>query len=191
MSDDLMSTSGPRPTTPGGRAWREAGVLVPVYRDPEGVARIVVIRRAEGGLHGGHLAFPGGVREPGDATLRDTALREADEEIGLPIEHVTGLEPLPVIETRTTGYRIAPYLARIVRPPVWRPAPAEIAEILEVAVRDLTRPDAHGDALEHLPGWTEPRRIAFYRVGSYRLWGASYRILHPLLARLTAGELEL
>src|SRR3954466_720202 len=95
------------------RPLRDAGVLVPLYRDPAGDVRLIMIRRTEGGLHGGQLAFPGGVRDPGDASLRDTALREAEEEIGLDPDRVEVLAELPVMETRITGYRITPFLARV------------------------------------------------------------------------------
>jgi len=165
-------------------ALRDAAVLVPVYRDAHGELRLVIVRRTERGIHGGQLAFPGGNREPGDPTPLDTALREAEEEVGLARDQVTVLESLEVIETRTTGYRIAPFLGRIVRPAAWRPDPAEVADILEVSVSELLAPEAHDETELLLPG----RRIPFYRVGAHRLWGTSYRILNPLLPRLAAGE---
>ena len=65
-------------------ALRTAAVLVPTYRDAEGEMRVVLVVRADdGGLHGGQLGLPGGKPEPGDADLRATALREAQEEVGL------------------------------------------------------------------------------------------------------------
>jgi 8-oxo-dGTP pyrophosphatase MutT (NUDIX family) len=169
---------------------REAGVLVPVYRDPGGDLRVVVILRSPGGLHGGQLAFPGGTREPDDASLLDTALREAEEEIGLERARVRVLAELPVIETRSTGFRIAPFLGAIAPPPAWRPSEREIDAVLDLSVRELSDPAVHGESLERFPGWPEPRLIGFFRVGEHRLWGASYRILHPLLPRLIAGEWE-
>jgi 8-oxo-dGTP pyrophosphatase MutT (NUDIX family) len=167
---------------------REAGVLVPVYRDPQGELRLVVILRAQGGIHGGQLAFPGGTLDPGDGSLRETALREADEEIGLERSRVRVLADLPVIETRTTGFRIAPFLASIAPPPAWRPSEREIAAVLDLSVRELADPAVHGEALERFGSWPQPRVIGFYRVGEHRLWGASYRILNPLLPRLMANE---
>jgi 8-oxo-dGTP pyrophosphatase MutT (NUDIX family) len=166
----------------------DAAVLAPVFRDGQGDLRLVLVRRTEGGLHGGQLALPGGRRDPDDVSPLETALREADEEIGLPSEAVHVLATLPVIETRTTGYRIAPFLGRIVRPPAWRLAEAEIAEVIEARVADLARPEARGEGLEHFKGWPDPIPIRFLRVGSHRLWGATFRILEPLLPRLLAGE---
>jgi 8-oxo-dGTP pyrophosphatase MutT (NUDIX family) len=170
---------------------QDAAVLVPLFRDDRGALRLVLVRRGEGGIHGGQLAFPGGRREAADRTPLDTAVREACEETGLTRDAIEVVDSLPVIETRTTGFRIAPFLARVRPPDPWRPAEGEIAEVLDVRVDDLALPDTHGEALEQFAGWPEPRRIPFYRVGPHRLWGATYRILHPLIPRLTAGEWKL
>jgi len=177
-----------RPETGGDL--RDAAVLVPVFRDTQGVARLVMVRRTEGGRHGGQLAFPGGNVDASDASLRDTALREAHEEIGLPRDAVTVLEALPALVTRTTGYRIAPFLGRILRPETWTPEPREVAEVLELDLEELARPESFGESVEMLSDWPDPVRIEYYRVGPYRLWGASYHILRPVLPRLIAGEWE-
>ena len=55
-------------------------------------------------------------------------------------------------------------------------------------VSDLLRPGVHGESVERFPNWPEPVTIAFYRIGEHRLWGATYRILAPLLPRIAAGE---
>jgi 8-oxo-dGTP pyrophosphatase MutT (NUDIX family) len=170
---------------------RSAAVLLPVFRDPSGVMRLVMLRRAEGGRHGGQLAFPGGGVEPQDRSLLETALREAQEEIGLPPESVSVLADLPELVTRATGYRIAPFLARIVRPGHWQPDPREVAEVLEIDLQELARPETRGESLERFSGRSEPVLIEYYQVGPYRLWGASYRILEPVLRRLLAGEWSL
>jgi len=167
---------------------RDAGVMVPLYRDHAGDLRLVLIRRTEGGIHGGQLAFPGGKRDPGDASALDGALRETREEIGLAPEAIEVLEQLPVFETRTTGFRIHPFLARIARPRAWITAPGEVEEVLEPRIQDLADPEAHGETDMKLPAWPQSARVAFYRVGPYMLWGASYRIFHPLLPRIVAGE---
>jgi 8-oxo-dGTP pyrophosphatase MutT (NUDIX family) len=167
---------------------RHAAVLVPLYRDPAGRLMVVLIRRTEGGIHGGQLAFPGGQRDAADVTLFDTALRESHEEIGLEPDAVTALAELPTVSTRVSGFLVHPFLGRIRRPEVWRPDAREIAEVIEVPLTDLTRPGAHATRLERFEGWPEPIRIDFYHVGEHRLWGVSYHILHPLLPRLSAGE---
>ena len=169
----------------------ESAVLVPLFRGADGGLRLILVRRGERGVHGGQLAFPGGRRELADPTALDTALREAEEEIGLPRESVEVLATLPAFTTRSTGFRIEPFLARVVPPSRWRPAQGEIAEVIEVPLADLARPEARGEALEQLPGWRQPIAIRFFHVGPHRLWGATYRILDPLLPRLLGGEWRL
>jgi len=166
---------------------RESAVLVPLYRDAAGELRLVLVRRVRRGVHGGQLAFPGGLVEPDDRSPRETALREAEEEIGLVPAAVEVLGELPIVDTVTTGYRIAPFLARIERPDHWRRQVSEIDEVLDVPLATF-RPENHTETLEDFPTWSEPRRFPCYRVGPHQLWGASYRILHPLLPRLAAGE---
>lgn len=168
----------------------DSAVLAPVYRDPQAHLRLVFIRRSPGGVHGGQIAFPGGRREPQDADLLATALREAEEEVGLDPRTVEILTALPVIDTLATGFRVAPFLGRLNgAPPAWRRQETEIDEILEVRVDDLFRPEVHGVEQWQLPGWPEPRKIPFYRIGAYKLWGATYKIVGSIFDYLKDHEL--
>ncbi|QHJ09232.1 NUDIX hydrolase [Hymenobacter busanensis] len=170
---------------------RDAAVLVPVFRDAAGELRLVLVRRGNFGVHGGQLAFPGGKADPTDASPLHTALREAEEEVSLRPEQVTVLATLPVLTTFTTGFRVAPFLGRINRPTTWHWQTAEIDEVLEVPVRELTA-ENHATEMRQLPGWPQPAEVSFYRVaGGHQLWGLSYRIVRGLLPRLQAGEWEI
>jgi 8-oxo-dGTP pyrophosphatase MutT (NUDIX family) len=166
----------------------DAAILIPVYRSNKGELHIVMILRNLGGVHGGQVGFPGGKHDPGDETMLDTALREAREELGLVVDREDILAELPMTQTRTTGYRVFPYLARITLPERWEIAEREIAEILDIRLNELTRPDAHDKMIERFPTWEKAEQVSFYQVGAHRLWGLSYRILHPIIPRLAAGE---
>jgi len=148
----------------------DAGLVIPVYRSGDGALHLVMILRQPGGVHGGQVAFPGGKRDPEDETMLDTALREVREELGLTINRADVLAELPVVETRTTGYRVFPYLARIHVPDQWQIAEREIAKILDVKLNDLLQPDAHAKRTERFPTWQQPQQVSSYQVGSYRLW---------------------
>ncbi len=165
-----------------------AAVVVPVFRPADGELRVVLVRRGEQGPHAGELAFPGGKGEPGDASLLATALREIREEIGLAAEQVAVLEDLPAVDTLVSGYRIFPFLARVRPAPAWRFQAGEIAEVIEAKVRDLVRPEARADGVFRFPGFPDAIPAPFLRVGPHRLWGATLRILDPLLPRLLAGD---
>lgn len=166
----------------------DAALVIPVYRSRDGGLHIVMILRQPGGVHGGQVAFPGGKHDPEDETMLDTAIREVREELGLLIDRADVLAELPVVETRTTGYRVFPYLARIQVPNRWQLAEREIAEIIDVKLNDLLRPDGHAKMVERFPTWQQPQQVSSYQVGSYRLWELSYRILHPVIPRLMEGE---
>lgn len=168
---------------------REAAVLIPVYRDAAGALRILLIRRSERGRHAGHLALPGGNREPGDESLRATALREADEEIGLSPAEVEVLAELPAVETRSTGFRITPFLGRLAAPSTpWRLHADEVAGVVEVPVADLADRAARVEEPMSFPGWPQPRLMPVVVLGEDRLWGVTLRILDPVVPRLLAGE---
>lgn len=167
----------------------DAAVLVPVFRDPAGELRLVMIRRAARGVHGGQLAFPGGRPEPeDDGSMLETALRETEEEIGLERDRIRILEALPRVDTISSRYRIYPFLSEIDHPGQWRKEAAEVDEVLELQIDTLLHPDAVQHGSEHAPNRSEPRQIAYFQVGEDRLWGASFRILRPLLTRLVAGD---
>ena len=166
----------------------DAAVLIPVYQSLAGELHIVMILRNAGGVHGGQIGFPGGKRDLEDETVLDTALREVREELGLIVSKADVLAELPIEQTRTTGYRVFPYVARITVPERWQIAEREIAEIVDVKLSDLIRPGAHDKMIDRFPTWTKPEQVSFYQIGPHRLWGLSYRILQPVIPRLVAGE---
>jgi 8-oxo-dGTP pyrophosphatase MutT (NUDIX family) len=169
-------------------AFSDAAVLVPVYRRPDSEVGMVLIRRVPHGPHGNQIAFRGGRREPEDKSLQVTALREAVEEIGIESTSTEILAELPRVETLTTGARITPFLARIIIPRTWRLQKTEIAEIIEIRVSDFGEPGAKGTTVKRMPAWQAPRHVPFLRVGALQIWGATFRILDPLIPRLLSNE---
>lgn len=157
-----------------------AAVLVPLFVR-KGQLWILFTRRTETvEHHRGQISFPGGVEEPGDASPLDTALRETQEEIGLDPADALLLGVLSPIET-ITNFHIEPFVAAVPQPYIFRPAEAEIAEILEVPVPALLAPSALEE--RRLPGQKEA--ILFYRYGAHIIWGATARILSELLRALS------
>lgn len=166
----------------------DAAVLAPVFRDPEGVLRILLLLRTDRGVHGGQLGLPGGRPEPGDSDLLATALREAEEEVGLHPAHVEVLAALDPLETRATGFRVHPFLGRVPADVEWQPQPDEVARLLTPAVEAL------GSAAERrrLPFtstyFREPLEVEGIDIEGHVLWGLTLRLLDDLVPRLLAGE---
>jgi 8-oxo-dGTP pyrophosphatase MutT (NUDIX family) len=159
-----------------------------LFRDDEGELRLVLVVRSALGRHAHQLSLPGGKHEPGDASLLETALRETEEETGLARGEVKVIAALPPIDTRTTGFRVHPYLARIRPPGSWRPAEGEITAVITPRVRILADPSLRRERLLSFSGWPEPRRVQCLELeDGYLLWGLTLRLLEPLLPQLLRG----
>jgi 8-oxo-dGTP pyrophosphatase MutT (NUDIX family) len=168
---------------------RDAAVLVPVFRDAEGDLRVVIVVRADdGGLHGGQLGLPGGRPEPGDADMLATALREAEEEVGLAPETVDVLAELRPFDTRSTGWRVHPFLGRVAADTPWRLQESEIVGILTPSVRALAEPSARARLPFTSIRFSEPLLVDGIDVEGHVLWGMTLRLLDDVLPRLLAGE---
>jgi 8-oxo-dGTP pyrophosphatase MutT (NUDIX family) len=168
---------------------RDAAVLVPVFRDADAELRIAIVVRADdGGLHGGQLGLPGGKPEPGDPDLLATALREAEEEVGLAPESVDVLAALEPLATRSTGWRVYPFLARIPSDTTWRLQESEIVGILTPSVRALAEPGARSTLPFTSRRFSEPLLVDGIDVEGHVLWGMTLRLLDDVLPRLLAAE---
>lgn len=161
----------------------KAAVLVPLYVQDDIVHAVFTRRREDMRRHPGEVSFPGGRRDDGDADLLVTALREAEEEIGLPRDAVTVLGALQPTPTIATNYAVYPFVGLIEPGHVWTPSDGEVAEILELSVPDLLA----GHGRERLVRRGVPFRTDVYVVGDHLIWGATARILHDLLERFPAA----
>ena len=158
---------------------RRAGVLVPLFvRDAS--LWILLTRRTESvEHHRGQISFPGGGEEPGDEDLLATALRESEEELAIAPADVVPLGQLSPIVTVTDFY-VEPFVAAVPQPYVWRPAEAEIAEVIEAPIARLMDPAIREG--RQIPG--REGTILFYHYGQHVIWGATASILAELLDAL-------
>jgi 8-oxo-dGTP pyrophosphatase MutT (NUDIX family) len=158
----------------------EAAVLVPLYLDSGALHAVFTKRREDLRRHAGEISFPGGRQDTPDEDLRETALRETEEEIGLAPADVDLLGALPPVGTFVTGYRVHPFVGAIRPGHAWRPQPTEVEVVLELALPDLVR----GFEMKRLIRKGVPIRTPTYTVGPNQVWGATARILQSLLERL-------
>jgi 8-oxo-dGTP pyrophosphatase MutT (NUDIX family) len=163
-----------------------SAVLLPVF-EAAGETRLVLTKRPETmAAHRGEIAFPGGKIDPVlDASERDTALREAEEEIGLRRELVDVVARLESVSSAGNQFTMAPFVGLIEGRPSLAPDAREVDRLLEVPLAELLDRETFreeiwvGDA----PG--SERSIFFFELEDETVWGATARILTGFLAHLT------
>ena len=158
----------------------DAAVLVALYELDGELHAVFTRRRDDMRRHAGEISFPGGRQDVDEEDLRDTALRETEEEIGLPREavHLAGaLAPTPTV---VTNYAIYPFVGTIESGRRWRPSAAEVAEVLELSLPHLLE----GHSRKRLIRRGVPFRTDVYESGGHLIWGATARILSDLFERL-------
>ena len=149
--------------------------LVALETDP-----IVVFTERSAGLrrHAGEVSFPGGLQEPQDGSLLTTALREANEEIGLDPSAPEVLGALPAVHTSVSGILVVPFVGVVDELPSLAPADGEIARVITVPVAALIEG-------ERKVSWVRPGGKPWtgwvYEVEGATVWGATGRMVHDLL----------
>ncbi|MGZ5311662.1 MAG: NUDIX hydrolase [Solirubrobacterales bacterium] len=162
----------------GGRT--EAAVLIPMHGWPDNPGLVFTERRHDLRRHAGEISFPGGRRDPGEE-LVETAIREAEEEIGLSRDRVQIAGALPPVGTFVTSYKVYPFVAEIEHGLKFTPNPAEVESVIVASLEELRA----GYGKRRLVRRGVPIRTDTYLVGEQDLiWGATARILGLLLERL-------
>jgi 8-oxo-dGTP pyrophosphatase MutT (NUDIX family) len=162
------------------RGRTDAAVLVLLHLGGGALHAVFTKRREDMRRHPGEISFPGGRRDPEDADLLATALRETEEEIGLTagaVEVLGALQPTPTI---ATGYAVYPFVGMIEPGHSWSLSPREVAEVLELSFDALRA----GYGRRRLLRQGLPVRTETYVVGDDLIWGATARMLADLFDRL-------
>jgi 8-oxo-dGTP pyrophosphatase MutT (NUDIX family) len=159
----------------------KAAVLVALYVDDGDLRTVFTRRRHDLRSHAGEISFPGGRRDDEDQDdLRVTALREAEEEIGLPRDEVRIVGALTPTPTVATSYAVYPFVGLIEPGQTWTPSAQEVDEVLELRLADLRAARTRRRLMHR----GIPFRTDVYSVGDLVIWGATARILGDLLARV-------
>ena len=161
----------------------DAAVLLPLYGWPDDEPGLVFTeRRSDLRRHAGEISFPGGRKDEGDTDFATTALREAQEEIGLDPKAVELGEGLPPTETFVTGYLVHPFVGHIPHPRELSltPNPAEVETVLTFSL-ELLRENY---AIRRLVRRGVPIHTPTYEVEGHLIWGATARILGDFLERV-------
>ena len=161
-----------------------AAVLVPLF-EAGGETRVILTRRPDTmPSHRGDVAFPGGKVQAGlDETRRDAALREAEEEIGLPPAAVEVVAELDTISTVTSRFLVAPFVGVVKGPLDVRADPREVERVFDVALSELMADGVH--RVEHWGTGVLTRDVHIFELEDETVWGLTARILSGFLTLLT------
>lgn len=157
--------------------FRSAGVLVPLRARGSEVTVVLARRTEQVPHHKGQICFPGGSRDPGDSDLLETALREAEEELGIRSDDAEILGTMDPVIT-VTGFCIQPFVARISPSSRFRLDPFEVAEVFEAPLEVFAAFDRYRFAESVFRG--ERHRVYFLDYGPHTIWGATAMILRRL-----------
>jgi 8-oxo-dGTP pyrophosphatase MutT (NUDIX family) len=160
-----------------------AAVLIPLIMYENELKILLTQRTAHLYDHPGQISFPGGRSDPQDSSAIDTALREAEEEIGLPASRVEVLGSLPHYLT-ITGYQVTPVVSLVDAGHVYEPDEFEVADIFEVPMEYLMNPHHHEQRM-----WQSPQGYRRFYAMPYEnkfIWGATAGMLRNLYHFLKA-----
>ncbi|MDI6753665.1 MAG: CoA pyrophosphatase [Thermodesulfobacteriota bacterium] len=167
---------------------KRAAVLVPLFKKG-GEYHILFTKRTDTvEHHKGQISFPGGRQDQKDQDLLNTALREAQEEMGIKKEDVHLLGELDDFLTATTDFCISPFVAFIPYPYPFKINPHEIEEVIEAPLLAFLDDDKFRQEVIVRNG--EPFPVYFYQYQGHTIWGATARILKQLLDLLPEEEKE-
>ena len=156
---------------------RRACVLIPLIRNGGGWS-ILFTRRAENlAAHSGQISFPGGSVE-GSESLEEAAVREAEEEVGIPRTSVELIGRLDDVITHS-GFLVAPFVGVIHEPVPYVMQESEVVEVFEVPLESLL--DVRNPEVRYVPFGRKEYPAYFYHYGRYEIWGLTGRMLKAFL----------
>ncbi len=164
---------------------RRAAVLFAFLERPDGLHILLTKRTEDVEHHKGQISFPGGMMDQGDATLRETALREAEEEIGLRRGWVEVLGETDEYET-PSGFIITPVISSLTRVEAWTLNPAEVEEAFFAPVTLFLDPQNEETFQREWKGVM--RDVYSYQFGSHRIWGVTAGIIRGFLRGVSSMQ---
>jgi 8-oxo-dGTP pyrophosphatase MutT (NUDIX family) len=163
----------------------ESAVLVPIVVTDDNASLLFTVRRSDLRTHAGQISFPGGKRDASDADLIATALRETEEELGIPRERVEVLGLLDDVPT-PSSYVITPVVGLVRGPIQIVPQANEVAETFSCGWDELSAPGVYQTDGERT--WLNVRYVMHeYRIDGRRVWGATAHMVHQLLSLTSVG----
>jgi 8-oxo-dGTP pyrophosphatase MutT (NUDIX family) len=159
---------------------KEAAVLLLLFEKDQKLHLLFTKRVAYPGVHSSQISFPGGKVELGDASKQHTALREAEEEVGVAVHKIEVLGPLTPLYIPPSNFLVDPFVGRLREPVLWQPQETEVAEILEIPLQYLLQDKARTQ--REITVGAGQRTVPGFEWEAHFIWGATAMILEEFLA---------
>jgi 8-oxo-dGTP pyrophosphatase MutT (NUDIX family) len=177
---DLLNRRSPKAIEPHGAPLRYAAVLIPLFKAASEYRILFTKRTDRVEAHKGQISFPGGRVEEEDGSPLETALREAEEEVGLSRKDVTVLGQMDDARTVSSNYIVHPFVGLIPYPYEFKTSVQEVKKLIEVPFQVFLSGDSGGENSPVVYEGVTYQSLA-YRYGGEVIWGATARIMRNLV----------
>jgi 8-oxo-dGTP pyrophosphatase MutT (NUDIX family) len=178
MMNTGLRKNDPEMYKKGAESAKKACVLLLLFQK-EGAWHTVLMERPETPYpHSKQISFPGGGLEDSDATLAAGALRETEEEFGIPRENISVVGHLSELYIPVSGYLVYPFVGYLKEAPSYTPDPKEVAEIIEVKVADLINPSLRKLTNIETPNGLKLKEVPYFDLEGKVVWGATAMMLN-------------
>ena len=160
---------------------KRSAVLIVLFPQGNSIRTLLIQRPEYEGVHSGQVGFPGGKFEEADLELRNTALREASEEIGINVSDMKVIGNLTDLYITPSNFLVSPFVAFMEERPSLRPDPREVQQILDVDLFSLNDPQIKGEkVISHSNGFKI--KTPYYEIEGLTVWGATAMMIAELNA---------
>ncbi|HEY6915715.1 MAG TPA: CoA pyrophosphatase [Paludibacter sp.] len=163
---------------------RKSAVLILFFHDEDVLKMIVIRRSVYVGIHSGQIAFPGGRYEEEDKDLRTTALREIEEEIGIPEDKIEILGRLSDIYVPPSNFMISVFVGYLAEKPEYKIDEREVDEVIEIPFSDFFKPNLIKEKDFYVGSLRAAKKVPYFDVTNAEIWGASAMVVSELLEML-------
>lgn len=165
---------------------RKSAILILFYPFEDKINIPLILRPQYDGMHGGQVAFPGGRYEKTDENLIRTAIREAQEEIGIRATDVQIIGQLTELYIPPSNFLVQPVVGFMNKKPAFYPDPREVDTIFEISVEEIMKPEIISEELLNVRGVEVQAPI--YSIQNHKVWGATAMMIAELLMVLNWDE---
>lgn len=167
---------------------KKSAVMMLFFHEADILKMIVIRRSVYVGIHSGQIAFPGGRYEEADGDVRVTALREIEEEIGIPEEKIEVIGRLSDIYVPPSNFLISVFVGYLVEKPVYNIDNREVGEVIEIPFANFFKPDVIKTKDFYVNSLKASSDAPYFDVTNTEIWGASAMVISELLDMVTSGK---